>query len=61
MKRSSAELQVTDLQGKVLKHYPLDPEGETYVLDIRMYPKGVYLYRIVTSQSVSESFRLVKQ
>ncbi len=57
---TGAELQVMDLQGRILKDYPIDSESETYLLDIRMYPKGVYLYRISAGNYLSESSRLIK-
>ncbi|HNS17809.1 MAG TPA: T9SS type A sorting domain-containing protein [Bacteroidales bacterium] len=57
---TNPELQVIDLQGRILKSYPISRERETYQLDIRMYPKGVYLYRIAANSYFSESFRLIK-
>ena len=58
---TGAQLQVMDIMGKVLKSYPINTANETYQLDVRMYPKGVYLYRFIANHYCSESFRLIKQ
>ncbi|HOW25535.1 MAG TPA: T9SS type A sorting domain-containing protein [Bacteroidales bacterium] len=58
---TNAEIQVMDLQGRMIKSYPITVGSKTYQLNISMYPKGVYLYRIVANHYCSESFKLIRQ
>jgi len=63
----SGELQVMDLQGKLIMDFNIEnqPNGFAKMIDMRPYPDGVYLIRIVSDAPIgkinSESIKILKK
>lgn len=62
----SGVLQVMDLQGKLIMDFAVENQRDGFakMLDLRAYPDGVYLLRVVSikeSRSTSESIKILKR
>jgi hypothetical protein len=60
-KSEGAEIQLMDIRGKVLKSYPVDRASNSLQINISMFPKGIYLYRVTGSNYISENYKLIIQ
>ena len=54
----NAQLQITDLSGKIISTQTLKQKQDQQLIDIRNYKSGIYLLSIITNGKVLETVQL---
>jgi hypothetical protein len=53
------EIQVMDMQGKIIQSFRVDHQFDNLHINTAQYPKGTYLYRIIADGYQSEAKKLI--
>jgi len=56
---NSGELQISDMQGRVVKTFGVDRSFDNFRINTAEFPKGTYLYRLVSGNYVSGANKLI--